>query len=183
MGRLILDLCLKRKQSNHLYIEAPDCVVCKTVSQHMQAGTGVFCLQQNVAVFQHQKSKLYIGRCLLLVAGFRIIIRSLCSRRAEVIFWKFLLLNDVCVCFMPYYSGAEIVRKALRIPCYTIASNAGVDAQEVVTKVMAGKQDFGYDAMRGQFVDMMKSGIIDPTKVWMSYSNIYSLIESNNKTR
>lgn len=79
------------------------------------------------------------------------------------------------------------MRKALRIPCHTIASNAGVDAQEVVTKVMSGKQDFGYDAMRGQFVDMMKSGIIDPTKVGISCSNIYSLIkrfsvESKNRT-
>lgn len=62
--------------------------------------------------------------------------------------------------------GGDIVRKALRIPCYTIALNAGVDPQEVVTKVMQEKQqDFGYDALRGIYVDMMKTGIIDPTKV------------------
>ena len=57
----------------------------------------------------------------------------------------------------------EIVKKALRIPCYTIANNAGVDAQEVVTKVQQGAE--GYDAMNDAYVDMMKTGIIDPTKV------------------
>ena len=57
------------------------------------------------------------------------------------------------------------MRKALRIPCYTIAANAGVDAQEVVTKVMREKEEVGYDALHDQYVDMMKTGIIDPTKV------------------
>lgn len=64
--------------------------------------------------------------------------------------------------------GIDIVRKALRIPCYTIAANAGVDAQEIVTRVMQEKHDVGYDAMNGKFVDMMKSGIMDPTKVCCS---------------
>jgi TCP-1/cpn60 chaperonin family len=59
----------------------------------------------------------------------------------------------------------ELVRKALRIPCFTIASNAGVDAQEVVQRVISEKFNIGYDAMNGVYVDMMKSGIIDPTKV------------------
>jgi len=62
-------------------------------------------------------------------------------------------------------AGVEIVRKALRIPCYTIAANAGVDAHEVVTRVMQDKEEVGYDAMHDKYVDMMKSGIIDPTKV------------------
>ena len=56
------------------------------------------------------------------------------------------------------------MRKALRIPCFTIASNAGVDANEVVQRVLSEKHDVGYDALNGTFVDMMKSGIIDPTK-------------------
>ena len=64
-----------------------------------------------------------------------------------------------------YPKGIDIVRKSLRIPCYTIALNAGVDAQEIVTKILHEKHDIGYDALNGQFVDMMKSGIIDPTKV------------------
>ena len=64
--------------------------------------------------------------------------------------------------------GVVIVRKALRIPCHTIAANAGVDAQEVVTRVMQEEQDVGYDALHGSYVDMMKAGIIDPTKVQSS---------------
>ena len=67
-----------------------------------------------------------------------------------------------CRCCCP---GVDIVRKALRIPCYTIAANAGVDAQEVVTKVMQEKEEVGYDAYHDQYVDMLKTGIIDPTKV------------------
>ena len=59
----------------------------------------------------------------------------------------------------------DIVRKALRIPCFTIASNAGQDAQEIVTNVMRESGNYGYDAMNGEFVDMLQAGIIDPTKV------------------
>jgi len=66
-----------------------------------------------------------------------------------------------CICGV----GVDIVRKALRIPCYTIALNAGVDAHEIVTRVMHEKDEVGYDALHDQYVDMMKSGIIDPTKV------------------
>ena len=55
------------------------------------------------------------------------------------------------------------MKRALRIPCYTIANNSGVDAQDIVTRVMQGEH--GYDARCNEFVDMMKAGIIDPTKV------------------
>ena len=70
--------------------------------------------------------------------------------------------------------GIEIVRKALRIPCLTIAENAGVDAQEVVTRVMQEQPDIGYDALHGTYVDMMKAGIIDPTKVGFTFLLINS---------
>ncbi|KHJ42381.1 chaperonin GroL [Trichuris suis] len=62
--------------------------------------------------------------------------------------------------------GIEIVRKAIRQPCMTIAKNAGVDSAQVVEKVLVSSQNnFGYDALRGEYVDMMETGIIDPTKV------------------
>ena len=81
----------------------------------------------------------------------------------------------VVMCFSGV--GVDIVRKALRIPCHTIAANAGVDADEVVTRVMRDT-DVGYDAMHDQYVDMMKSGIIDPTKVYrFIYLFIYRLID------
>ena len=64
-----------------------------------------------------------------------------------------------------YFVGINIVRKALKIPCYQIASNAGVDANEIVNRVVGEKAEVGYDALNGEFVDMISAGIIDPTKV------------------
>ncbi|KAH9372137.1 hypothetical protein HPB48_003235 [Haemaphysalis longicornis] len=61
-------------------------------------------------------------------------------------------------------TGVGIVRKALKQPCMQIAQNAGVDAAVVVQKVVEGKADFGYDAMRNEYVNMIDAGIIDPTK-------------------
>ncbi|KAH7962187.1 heat shock protein 60A [Rhipicephalus sanguineus] len=62
-------------------------------------------------------------------------------------------------------TGVDIVRKTLKQPCMQIAQNAGVDAAVVVQKVVEGKDDFGYNAMRNEYVHMIGAGIIDPTKV------------------
>jgi len=62
--------------------------------------------------------------------------------------------------------GIDIVRRALTAPIAQIADNAGVSGEIVVGKVMEAKDyNFGYDAQNGEYVDMMKSGIIDPAKV------------------
>jgi chaperonin GroEL len=62
--------------------------------------------------------------------------------------------------------GVEIVRKALQSPTRQIAENAGTDGSIVVGKLSEGKsQSWGFDAQTGEYVDMMKAGIIDPTKV------------------
>lgn len=62
--------------------------------------------------------------------------------------------------------GIDIVRRALVAPCAQIAENAGVSGEIVVGKVMEAKDyNFGYNAQTGEYVDMMKSGIIDPAKV------------------
>ncbi len=62
--------------------------------------------------------------------------------------------------------GIDIVRRALVAPCAQIAENAGVSGEIVVGKVMESKDyNFGYNAQTGEYVDMMKSGIIDPAKV------------------
>jgi len=62
--------------------------------------------------------------------------------------------------------GTEIIRKAIRQPCITIARNAGVDPATVVEKILLAKEaNFGYDALAGEYVNMMDKGIIDPTKV------------------
>ncbi|GFS44331.1 heat shock protein 60A [Trichonephila inaurata madagascariensis] len=62
-------------------------------------------------------------------------------------------------------TGVEIIRKSLKMPCTQIALNAGVDAAVVTQKVLDGKGDFGYDAMKGEYLNMIEAGIIDPTKV------------------
>ncbi|NUM34759.1 MAG: chaperonin GroEL [Candidatus Brocadiae bacterium] len=63
-------------------------------------------------------------------------------------------------------TGVDIVYRALESPLRQIVTNAGLDGAVVVQKVMSEKeQNFGYDAESNQYVDMIKAGIIDPTKV------------------
>jgi len=62
--------------------------------------------------------------------------------------------------------GVEIVRRALQTPARQIAENAGSDGAVVAGKLLEQKNvKFGYDAQTGEYVDMVKAGIIDPTKV------------------
>lgn len=62
--------------------------------------------------------------------------------------------------------GIDIIRRALQAPIRQIAENAGVDGALVVGKLLEGKDtNFGYNAQKGEYVDMVKAGIIDPTKV------------------
>src|SRR5450432_3097628 len=62
--------------------------------------------------------------------------------------------------------GIDIVRRALQVPTRQIASNAGADGSLIVGKLLEQKStDYGYDAQKGEYVDMVKAGIIDPTKV------------------
>lgn len=62
--------------------------------------------------------------------------------------------------------GIDIVRRALVAPCAQIAENAGVSGAIVVGKVSEAKNyNMGYNAQTGEYVDMIKSGIIDPAKV------------------
>lgn len=63
-------------------------------------------------------------------------------------------------------AGIEIVRRAVQSPLRKIAENAGEDGSIIVGKIMESKDtSFGFDAYKGEFTDMVKSGIIDPTKV------------------
>jgi chaperonin GroEL len=65
-------------------------------------------------------------------------------------------------------TGAAIVRKALTEPLHLIASNAGLQGDVVVEKVKTLKKGEGLDAAKGEYVDMIKAGIIDPVKVTRS---------------
>jgi len=62
--------------------------------------------------------------------------------------------------------GVDIVRKAIQSPVRQIAENAGADGAVVAGKILESKDtDFGYDAQTGEYRNMVKAGIIDPTKV------------------
>ncbi|KAJ8906753.1 hypothetical protein NDN08_003241 [Rhodosorus marinus] len=64
--------------------------------------------------------------------------------------------------------GIDIVRKALRVPTLAIAQNAGVEGSVVVEKLLTAQSKdigYGYDAATDNYTDLIKSGIIDPTKV------------------
>lgn len=62
-------------------------------------------------------------------------------------------------------TGIAIVRSAVQAPLRTIVENAGGEASVVVNEVAAGKGDYGFNAASGEYVNMSKVGIIDPTKV------------------
>ena len=62
-------------------------------------------------------------------------------------------------------TGLKILERALEAPTRTIAENSGYDPGVVVDKMRSGTGDFGFDAARGVYCDLVTTGIIDPTKV------------------
>lgn len=62
-------------------------------------------------------------------------------------------------------TGVQILRKALEAPARQIAENSAVDGGVVVARMLSGKGNEGFDASRNEYVDLMETGIIDPTKV------------------
>ena len=62
-------------------------------------------------------------------------------------------------------TGLRLLRRALEAPARQIAENSGADAGAVVARARDGSGDVGFDAARGEFTDLVKAGIIDPTKV------------------
>ena len=64
--------------------------------------------------------------------------------------------------------GINVVLDALKRPIMQIADNAGYDGNEILEKQLNAKQNVGFNAKTGEWVDMYKAGIIDPTKVTRS---------------
>jgi chaperonin GroEL len=62
-------------------------------------------------------------------------------------------------------TGVDIMRKAVEEPIRWIANNAGLDGSVVVDSVKKSERGIGYDAEAGEYGDMVKRGIADPTKV------------------
>lgn len=64
--------------------------------------------------------------------------------------------------------GVNMVLRSLEAPIRQIASNAGVEGAVIIDKIKAAEKGIGYDALNDKYVDMKKSGIVDPTKVTRS---------------
>ena len=62
-------------------------------------------------------------------------------------------------------TGIQILKRALLVPARHIAENSAVDGGVVVSKMLEGRGNFGFDASRNTYVDLVEAGIIDPTKV------------------
>jgi len=64
--------------------------------------------------------------------------------------------------------GINAVVESLKTPIYQIAENSGYDGNEIIELQLKAKKNFGFDAKKGEWVDMFKVGIVDPTKVTKS---------------
>jgi chaperonin GroEL len=62
-------------------------------------------------------------------------------------------------------TGIEIIRRALEEPIRWIVNNAGLEGSIVINKVKEGKDDYGFNAQTEQYENLIKAGVIDPTKV------------------
>ncbi|HEV2188949.1 MAG TPA: chaperonin GroEL [Stellaceae bacterium] len=62
-------------------------------------------------------------------------------------------------------TGVQILRRALEAPTRQIAENSAVDGGVVISRMIDGKGNYGFDAGRKEYVDLVEAGIIDPTKV------------------
>lgn len=65
-------------------------------------------------------------------------------------------------------TGIKIVKRALEEPVRQIAENAGLEGSVVIEKIMASKPGIGFDVLREEYIDMIETGIVDPTKVTRS---------------
>ena len=65
-------------------------------------------------------------------------------------------------------TGASIILKALQAPLYTIAGNAGLEGSVIVNNVKESEPGTGFDALHGEYVQMVDAGILDPAKVTRS---------------
>ena len=65
-------------------------------------------------------------------------------------------------------TGAQIVLKALEAPLFHIAANAGLEGSVIINKVRESEIGVGFDALKEEYVDMVKAGILDPAKVTRS---------------
>ena len=75
------------------------------------------------------------------------------------------LVGEEAKCEGDERTGVRILRVALEAPLRQIAENSGADPGVVVERMRTGKGNYGFDAAQGKYVDLVETGIIDPTKV------------------
>jgi chaperonin GroEL len=73
--------------------------------------------------------------------------------------------REEAVCEGDERTGVQILKRALEAPARQIAENSAVDGGVVVARMMAGQGNFGFDAARKEYVDLVEAGIVDPAKV------------------
>jgi chaperonin GroEL len=61
--------------------------------------------------------------------------------------------------------GAQIVRRAIESPIRMLCANAGVEGAVIVGQILANKGNYGYNVATGEYEDLVKAGVVDPTKV------------------
>ena len=74
-------------------------------------------------------------------------------------------LDEVKTDNLDQKTGVNIIRRVLEEPLRQIAANAGYDGAVVVNEVKNGKDDYGFNAQTEKYENLIKSGVIDPTKV------------------
>jgi len=62
-------------------------------------------------------------------------------------------------------TGVQILKRALEAPARQIAENSATDGGVVVSRMLSGQGNFGFDAARKEYVDLVEAGIVDPAKV------------------
>jgi len=73
--------------------------------------------------------------------------------------------REEAVCEGDEKTGIQILKRALEAPARQIAENSAVDGGVVVARMMAGQGNYGFDAARKEYVDLVEAGIVDPAKV------------------
>jgi chaperonin GroEL len=73
--------------------------------------------------------------------------------------------KEEATCDRDERTGVQVLRRALESPTRQIAENSAVDGGVVVARMMGGQGNYGFDAARKEYVDLVEAGIIDPTKV------------------
>jgi chaperonin GroEL len=75
------------------------------------------------------------------------------------------VIKEEAACDSDEKTGVQILKRALETPARQIAENSAADGGVVVARMLSGQGNFGFDASRKEYVDLVEAGIVDPAKV------------------